>query len=94
MRPIALLFAAALAGCATTTPKAWVRADGKPFRHEQLELDRTICRGEMQKANLSSTMEPGIVIGPNGPYSPRGNAITQVYSGCMAQHGYVEANPQ
>jgi hypothetical protein len=81
--------------CATAPEPAWLRVDGKPISDLQFEADQAAWRGEMQKAKLSSTMEGGIVLGPNGPYSPRQNAISDVYSGCMAQRGYVQrAAPQ
>lgn len=85
------LFAVALAGCATTPP-AWLRVDGKPVSDLQFEADEAACKGEMQKAKLSSTMREGVTIGPDGLYSPRQNAISDVYSGCMAQRGYVQRN--
>ena len=77
-----------LSGCATT-PTQWVRVDNRPVEPMQLQADETACRGEMQKANLSSTMEPGVSIGPGGIYSPRAKAVNEVYQGCMAQRGYL-----
>lgn len=71
-----------LAACACATkPMAWVRVDGKPITETQLAVDQTVCRGEMQKANLSSTAEAGF---------GRGRAVVEVYVGCMAQRGYMQ----
>lgn len=52
------------------TPPLWLRVDGKPVSDLQFEADQTACKGEMQKSNLSNTMEKGIAIGPDGLYSP------------------------
>lgn len=92
-RSVACLLAAlALSACASQ-PKGWQRADAKPSTPDQLALDETVCRGEMQKSRLSSTMEAGISIGPNGLYSPKAMAVEQVYDGCMAQRGWVHTGP-
>jgi hypothetical protein len=74
-----------LAGCATP-PQTWLRADGKVSSADQLALDRTVCQGEMNKANLSSTRKPLI----EEIISPREQGLSQVYAGCMAQHGYIQ----
>lgn len=78
-----------LTACATT-PAAWQKVDGKPVAQEQFQLDQTSCQGEMQKAKLSSTMREGVTIGEQGLYSPRQQAISDVYSGCMAGKGYIQ----
>jgi hypothetical protein len=67
--------------------------DGKPQSREQLAVDETICKGEAQKAKLSSTMKEGVTIGEQGLYSPRQQAISDVFTGCMAQHGWVAPVP-
>lgn len=72
-----------------STPKTWTRADGQPQTSTQTTLDLTACQGEMQKSNLSSTMEPGIALTMNGPIEVRSNAMGQVFAGCMAARGYV-----
>jgi hypothetical protein len=79
-----------LAGCATAAPPTWIRVDGKPMTQEQFTLDQTICRGEMQKSNLTNTIKSGISVDANGVYDPKARAIDQVYIGCMAQHGYLQ----
>jgi hypothetical protein len=87
---VMLLACLLLGACATAPEPTWLRVDGKPVSDLQFEADQAACRGEMQKAKLSSNMESGVVLGPNGLYSPRQNAISDVYSGCMAQRGYVQ----
>jgi hypothetical protein len=57
----------------------WVRVDGKPPTVE-FEVDNTICRGEMQKANLAANAEAGFA---------RGRAVGEVYNGCMAGRGWI-----
>jgi hypothetical protein len=69
-----------LSACATSPPVNWVKADGKAPTELQFELDQTACRGEMQKANLSSPAEPSFGYG---------RAMADVLAGCMAQRGYV-----
>lgn len=71
-------------------PPEWQKVSGGPVNQEQFELDRTACQGEMQKAKLSSTMREGVTIGEQGLYSPRQQAISDVYSGCMANKGYIQ----
>jgi hypothetical protein len=79
-----------LVGCVTQPEMGWIRTDGKPVVPIQFEADETNCRGESQKANLTSTMEAGIKIGEQGLYSPRQRAISEVFTGCMAGKGYVQ----
>jgi len=68
-----------LGGC-STQPREFVPIDGRAITPEQFQVDRLICQGEMQKANLASTAEAGI---------GRGRAVVQVFDGCMAQRGYM-----
>ena len=43
----------ALAACASAPiPTTWIRTDGRPSDPTQLETDKTICRGEMEQAEL------------------------------------------
>lgn len=79
-RLAAIILCIAVAGCATK-PMAWQRIDGKQGSPDQLVVDQTICRGEMQKANLSATAEAGF---------GRGRAVAEVFVGCMAQRGYMQ----
>jgi hypothetical protein len=62
---------------------------GDPVVNQQFEMDRTICQGDMQKANVSGVTItgggiPGVVAAAN-----RGAAVSQVGQGCMAEKGYV-----
>jgi hypothetical protein len=88
---IALLtLSVGLVGCVTQPEMGWIRTDGKPVAALQFEADETNCRGESQKARLSSTLREGVTIGEQGLYSPRQQAIGDVFTGCMAGKGYVQ----
>lgn len=93
MRRVALVLAAiTLSGCATKT--IYLLADGRapgtdPVLNQQFEMDRTVCQGELQKANLS-----GVTFGGGGwagvaAQANRNAAAGQVGQGCMAEKGYV-----
>jgi hypothetical protein len=77
---LVVIASASLAGCATL-PSAWTRADGRPVDAAQLQLDRSVCNGEMQKANLAA--------GDSAAEFYLSSAEVDVYTGCMAQHGYL-----
>jgi hypothetical protein len=85
MRRAILLFASlSLCGCAKSV---YLLADGRmpasdPVVNQQFEMDRTVCQGELQKANLSGSMRDWGAIS-------RANAVGQVGQGCMAEKGYV-----
>lgn len=83
MRGVAFILGIGLlAGCASA-PQAWQRAQGGQAKNqEQLSLDQTMCRGEMQKAGLTGN--------PNEDFL-RGFKLNDVFIGCMAQHGWVAA---
>jgi hypothetical protein len=68
-------------GCASHT---WEAVDGKPLDPRQLQVAQTICQGEMQKANLEG--DAGVLVKPGW--------LDQVYTGCMAQHGFLDAPQQ
>jgi hypothetical protein len=53
-----------------------------PVLNQQFDMDRTICQGDMQKANLSGSLRDWGAIS-------RGTAVSQVGQGCMAEKGYV-----
>lgn len=89
MRRFLLVIALCASGCASSGIRGWSRIDGRPEDPQQLAADQTICRGEMNKAKLSSNLEPGFTIGMRGLVSERGEAMLSVYEGCMAQRGYV-----
>lgn len=82
-----------LGGCAAPNIVA-VRMDGQPIRgnpvlSQSLDTDRTICQGEMQKANLSGvTVSGGGFAGLAAEIERSQNANT-VFKGCMAQRGYA-----
>ena len=97
MRSILLVALAALVvGCATQQKMTWVRTDGQsgranPALAQQFEVDKTICTGETQKANMSATpnYNAGGVIGAIQAGVERNNQNTDVAKGCMAQRGYM-----
>jgi hypothetical protein len=65
-------------GCAQL-PQEWIKADGSHGTQQQLALDTTACRGELERAQMTRTRE-----------SPIG-AGREVYVGCMAGKGWMEA---
>ena len=91
MRKLIILTALALSGCATQPP-IWVRADHDTTRYDPDQLARVqaICRGQMQAAGLAgSNRENGFILTPSGFGTERGQAMNDVFAGCMAQQGYV-----
>jgi hypothetical protein len=89
---ICVLGSLALTACAPHT--LYLRADGvppasDPVLNQQFEMDRTICQGDLQKANLSGvTFTTGGLAGIAAA-SNRAAAAGQVGQGCMAEKGYV-----
>jgi hypothetical protein len=87
-----VLAALALASCAPHM--IYLRADGQvaandPVLHQQFEMDRTVCQGELQKANVSGvTYTGGGLIGALA-LAERSQSVDQVGQGCMASRGYV-----
>lgn len=97
MRGLLTLIAAAflLASCVTTAPAViWIRTDGQsgktnPVLAQQFEIDRTVCIGETQKANMSGVaIYSGGVAGAIAQVD-RDRAANDVIKGCMAQRGYL-----
>lgn len=84
-----------LAGCAAPPPpKVWVRTDGQstkenPALMQQFELDKTICLGEAQKANLSAGTNYYGGFAGVAEQMRRNEATVSVAQGCMAQRGYA-----
>jgi hypothetical protein len=84
----------AMSGCATAPKMLWLRADGQPAANDpvltqQFQMDKTICLGQREKADLSGVTVTqggfaGIVAAQN-----RTNAADAVAQGCMAEKGYV-----
>lgn len=89
MRRVLLVAALCVGGCASSGISGWSRIDGRAEDPQQLAADQTVCRGEMDKAGLSSNREPRFTIGQSGIVSERRAAMTSVFEGCMAQRGYV-----
>jgi hypothetical protein len=72
----------------------YVRLDGQrgaadPVLAQQFEVDRTVCAGEMQKANVSGVTFSGGGLAGIAAQAERNNAVGQVAQGCMAQKGYL-----
>jgi hypothetical protein len=80
-----ILLCLAVAACAKPPEMGWIRHDGTPITDAQFELDSTACRGEGQKAGLTARRAEGI-----GEALHQGQAVSDVFVGCMAQHGYVQ----
>jgi hypothetical protein len=88
----AIIAAVALSGCAKDM--AYIRTDGQrtltdPVLAQQFEIDRTICSGEMQKANVSGVTFSGGGLAGLAAQVERQQAVGQVGQGCMAQKGYA-----
>ena len=83
--------AASLVGCAAPTTNAYyAQANGSPItNHAAFMRDRTICLGEMGKAELSgSSGSRGDEISNAIQDLKRDEAAGNVMAGCMAQKGY------
>jgi hypothetical protein len=77
----------AVAACAAATlPTTWTRVDGRPIDPTRLEADKTVCRGEMEQAELVTSARGLMPIYLPGQESP----LIKVYNGCMARHGYAQ----
>jgi hypothetical protein len=85
---VAIFSFLAAAGCTSATvPTTWTRPDGRAIDLTQLEADKTICRGEMEQAELVTNARALAPIYLPGQESPS----LKVYNGCMARHGYAAA---
>jgi len=85
---VAILCLLAVAACtAAPLPTTWTRPDGRAIDPTQLEADKTVCRGEMEQAELVTNSRGLMPIYLPGQESPS----VKVYDGCMAQHGYAVA---
>jgi hypothetical protein len=78
-----LLMCLALAACADLETKPWFKVDGSQASAEQLEVDKTACREEMQKSVRSTNQAAAL---------DRSVVKMDVYDGCMARLGYSEKN--
>ena len=70
-----------------TLPQTWTRVDGQPIDAAQLDGDKTLCRGEMDQANMAAGRDARLHPEVFG-YS---EGMISVYSSCMAQNGYTAA---
>jgi hypothetical protein len=92
LRWVCVLATLALTACAPHM--IYLRADGVPpasdvVLNQQFEMDRTICQGDLQKANVSGvTLAGGGLVGAVAAAN-RSVAVSQVGQGCMAEKGYV-----
>jgi hypothetical protein len=75
----------AAAGCAAE-PKEWTRPDGQPVNPTQLEIDRTACKGEVEKAAVTGQAKSTVDM-PLG----MDRQDMRVFKGCMASRGYLAA---
>ena len=85
---------ALLAGCATAPKYVWLRDDGQrisasPVLGHDLEMARTVCLGEREKAALSGTTFTSGTWSAVAAAQDRSAAADQVQVGCMATKGYV-----
>jgi hypothetical protein len=95
MRTISLVLAAlCLVGCAEQPKQVFIRTDGQAIRNNavlthQFEIDKTICAGDTQKANMSGTQFCRGAMECAMADIARGEQMKDVAKGCMAQKGYV-----
>jgi hypothetical protein len=73
----------ALAACADLETKPWFKVDGSQASAEQLEVDKTACREEMQKSVRATNQAAAL---------DRSVVRIDIYDGCMARLGYSEKN--
>lgn len=87
-----LLAALTPSGCAPHL--VYLRQDGvfpasDPVLNQQFQTDSTICRGDMQKANIAGVTFSGGGLAGVAAANNRAAAAGQVAEGCMAEKGYV-----
>jgi hypothetical protein len=85
VKALPLLLCLALAACADLETKLWFRVDGNPSSPEQLDLDKTTCRQEMQRSVQATTQAAGL---------DRNIVRSDVYETCMARLGYSDKSNQ
>lgn len=92
----AFVFVAAgvLAACTTAPPPAFVRTDGRaittnPVLSQQFQVDKTVCLGNREKADLSGVTVSGGGLGGAIAAQNRSQAADAVFVGCMAEKGYM-----
>jgi hypothetical protein len=85
MKALWVLSGLALAACADMETKPWYRADGGALLPDQIEVDKTTCRDEMQKSVAATNRAAGL---------DRGVARPDLYDTCMARLGYSSSKDQ
>ena len=83
MKALALLSCLLVAACADLETKPWFRVDGNSASAEQLDLDKTTCRQEMQRSVQATTQAAAL---------DRNIVRSDVYETCMARLGYSDKN--
>ena len=83
MKALRLLLCLAVAACADLETKPWFRVDGNSASAEQLDLDKTTCRQEMQRSVQATNQAAAL---------DRNVVRSDVYEGCMARLGYSDKN--
>jgi hypothetical protein len=83
VKALPLLSCLVVAACADLETKPWFRVDGNSASAEQLDLDKTTCRQEMQRSVGATTQAAGL---------DRNIVRSDVYETCMARLGYTDKN--
>jgi hypothetical protein len=81
VRALWLLLCLAVAACADLETRPWFRVDGNPASAEQLDLDKTTCRQEMQRS-VQATHQAAAL--------DRNIVRSDVYETCMERLGYSD----
>lgn len=93
-KSVAFLLMVGLLGCAPQVKSLWIRADGQtgrdsPAVEQQFAMDKAVCEGEMQKANMSGSNYCQGLAGCVVAGAVRGQQMETVGKGCMAERGYM-----
>jgi hypothetical protein len=83
LKALPLLSCLLVAACADLETKPWFRVDGNPASADQLDLDKTTCRQEMQRSVQATTQAAAL---------DRNIIRSDVYETCMARLGYSDKN--
>jgi hypothetical protein len=78
VKALRLLLCLAVAACAELGTRPWFRVDGNPASPEQLDLDKTTCRQEMERSVQATTSA----------------LRSDVYETCMGRLGYTDKKNQ